>query len=105
MTKEELISALLLAQGQLDNERHIPLGRYAFYHRHLAMSYVRRRDPELADWASSEAGHRIDQEGGLSYEDAFGHLEDVLRDLLAGAERQSQSHVDVAVKCRSALGE
>lgn len=105
MSKEELVNALLTAQGQLDNERQIPLGRYAFYHRHLAMGYVRRRDPELANWASSEAGHRIDQEGGRSFEDVVGHLLSVLRELLEGAEQQSQSHVDVAAKCREALGE
>lgn len=66
---------LSLAQHQLDNERRLTLGRYAFYHRHLAMGFVRKRDPELANWASSEAGHRIDQEGGKSFEDVVARLE------------------------------
>lgn len=105
MSKEELTSALLLAQAQLDSMRHIPLGRYAFYHRHLAMGYVRRRDPELANWASVEAGHQIDLEGGKTFADVVERLESALRDLIEGAEQQSQSHIDVAVKCRAALGE
>jgi hypothetical protein len=76
---EELIKEtqrrLSLAQHQMDNERRLTLGRYAFYHRHLAMGFVRKRDPELANWASSEAGHRIDQEGGKSFEDVVARLE------------------------------
>lgn len=104
MNHDELISALLLAQGQLDSMRSIPLGRYAFYHRHLAMGYVRRREPELANWASVEAGHQIDLDGGKSFEDVVARLEDALNDLLIGAEQMSQSHIDVAIKCRAALG-
>lgn len=103
MSKDDLVNALMLAQGQLDSARRIPLGRYAFYHRHLAMRYVRRRDPELANWASVEAGHQIDVEGGKSFEDVVARLEGALQDLLTGAEQQSQSHVDVALKCRAAL--
>ena len=60
----ELRADVARLQSLLDTERRIPLGRYAFYHRHLAMSYVRKRAPELANEASVEAGHRIDQEGG-----------------------------------------
>ena len=82
MEKSDLVDALILAQLQLDNERRIPLGRYAFYHRHLAMGYVRRKNRELADWASSEAGHQIDAEGGKSFEDVVARLEKTLGDLV-----------------------
>lgn len=88
MSKEELVNALLIAQGQLDNERSRQVGRYAFYHRHLAMSYVRQRDPGLANQAMVDAGHRIKAEGGLSYEDAFGCMEDTLHYLLACIEHE-----------------
>ncbi len=59
----------------LDRERaHIP-GKYAFLHRHYAMSYVRRRDPDLHAWAASEAGQQLDREGGKTYVDYVAQLE------------------------------
>jgi cell pole-organizing protein PopZ len=84
--RDEAHRARRLAQGQLDNERRLTLGRYAFYHRHLAMGFVRTRDPELANWASVEAGHRIDQEGGQSFEDVAARIE-AERDAALARER------------------
>jgi len=92
-------------RAELHTERTKHHGRYAFLHRHYAMMYVRQRDGALHDWAASEAGRKIDRDGAQTYEDYVTRLETALRDLLTGAEQGSQSAVDVATKCRAALGE
>ncbi len=62
-------------QGELGRiKTHTP-GRYAFQHRHYALSLVRQREPALHEWACNEAIRRIDQEGGATYEEYVGKLE------------------------------
>jgi hypothetical protein len=63
------------AEATLDTERQLKIGHYAFYHRHLALVFVRHRDGALHHEASSQASRQIAQEGGKSYTDVVGELE------------------------------
>lgn len=100
MTNEQRIAYL---EAELDTARRIPLGRYAFYHRHLAMGYVRRANPELANEASVWAGHEIDEDGGVSYQDVVSELVEACKAALARIESDISDTCPEALQLRAAL--
>lgn len=59
---------------------------------------LRQRGKDARNWQRQAEEWRADGQRG-----ELAALRAVLADLLTGAEQQSQSHVDVAVKCRAAL--
>lgn len=75
-TDEAKIAALeqenAYLRNKLDDERSAMPGRYAFYHRHLAIGYARQVAPKLVNEAMVWAGHRIRDEGGRTYADMIG---------------------------------
>lgn len=82
MSKGELITLLLEAEQVRDRVQRALAslqdrepGRYAFWHRHLALAYVRKVNPELHQEAASAACAQIDEQGGKSYQDVVTGLE------------------------------
>jgi hypothetical protein len=70
-------------QSKLDIERRVPLGRYAFYHRHLMTTFIRQHDRDLHRHAFEHANLQIDRDGGKSFKDVVARLEQTLREISA----------------------
>lgn len=108
MDKDALIALLLeaerqrdVAQHDLDMFRSREPGRYAFWHRHLALAYVRKQNPELHQEASSAACQQIDQQGGKSYQDVVAGLEAACEGLLKHVYPCNAQDPDIGDECPS----